>query len=401
MLMRVRDFLCGWRSLTVERDGRSAAMELIYREGLSFRHSGFTADGGVRICMRERTARRFLALAEERGISCASSATNGLHVVLAFLRQRPMLPLGCLLATLWIGYSSHIVWDIRITGNSKTSCEEITAVLDSLGFGVGTYFPRVDFKKLHTQYAAAVHDIAWLSIYMNNAVAEVQVRELWQDEREKHTAGTYANIVGERTGVIEEVHVFEGQAAVKPGELVRPGQVLISGVVENKDGEVRCEYAEGEVICRIAVPISVEVRTERETKIRTGREKHEKTLKIFKKTINLFGKGGISYADYDKISTMEQLCPFGWVPLPIWLEETTYCETIPSRETISTDAAVCEAVTELNRRIREETAQAELVSKEVRAAFEEGVYRISCVLTLRKDIGSAVEFRTEPNGTQP
>ena len=74
------------------------------------------------------------------------------------------------------------------------------------------------------------------------------MRELYRNERKKHEHGTYANIVADCDGVVEEVNVVEGQAAVFPGQLVRKGQVLISGVVDGKDGEFRYEYAEGEVM---------------------------------------------------------------------------------------------------------------------------------------------------------
>jgi len=395
MLMRFRDFLCGWRYMTIAGESRSAAMDLLYREECTFRHSGETADGSLRILMREKAARQFIAAAEEEGIALHVGEGHGLPVVMDFLKRRPMLPLGCFLAALWIGYSSRIVWDIEITGNTKTPYEEIVTTLDSLGFGIGTYYPAVDFDRLHAQYAAAQHDIAWLSVYMNNTVAEIEVREVWKDERVRPEENEYANVVADCTGVVEEVHVYEGQAAVKSGDIVRPGQVLISGAVMKKDGGIRYEYASGEVICRTAVPLSAEVRTEREVYVLTGEEKREKTVKIFKKTINLFGKGGITYASYDKISTMEQVCPFGLVRLPVWIEETVYRETACAKETISADDAAAQAMAELSGKIRDETADAELVAKEIRTAFENGVYRMDCLLTLRRDIGRTVPFTAE------
>jgi len=125
------------------------------------------------------------------------------------------------------------------------------------------------------------------------------------------------------------------------------------------------------------------------------REKHEKTVKIFKKTINLFGKGGITYASYDKISTMEQVCPFGLVPLPVWIEETVYRETVRVKETVSADDAAAQALAELSGKIRDETAEAELTAKEIRTSFENGVYRIDCLLTVRRDIGRTAVFTAE------
>lgn len=394
MLMRIRNFLCGWRYLMIMEESRAEAMDLIYREKLRFKHDRNT-DSGVRIIMREKAAWKFMILSEEHGIACRASEVHGLPVVCSFMRRRPMIPLGILIAAVWILYSTNIVWDIKIEGNTKTSDEEIIEVLNSLGFGIGTYFPDVDFDALHSKYSAAQQDIAWLSIYMDGTVAEVQVRELWRYDREKHGDDTYANIVAECTGIVEEVNVFEGQAAVKSGELVRPGQVLISGVLEKKDGGIRYEYADGEVVCRVAVPLSAEVNTERDEKVYTGREKNEISVKIFKKSINLFRKGGIVYTSYDKISTMEQLCPFGICTLPIWIEKTVYREFDIARETISADDAAAEAMIELSRKIRDETADAELVGREVTTGFNGGVYKIDCLLTLRRDIGKSVEFTAD------
>lgn len=394
MLIKLRNFIRGWRYITISGDCLSEAMDILYREGLGFTHDKVTEDG-VRILIREREAKRFMCLAGEECITFTSSPVRGLPVVLDFLKRRPMIPLGCLIAALWTAYSTHIVWDIRITGNDKTPASEIVETLGSLGFGVGTFFPSVDFNSLHSHYLAAQDDIAWLSVYMDGTVADVQVRELYKDERDLPEEMTYANVVAECTAVVEEVNVFEGQAAVKAGDLVRAGQVLISGVVEKKDGGIRYEYAAGEVICREAVPISVEVSTEREVKSYTGREKSEKTVKFFKNSVNLFIKGGIEYASYDKISTMEQLCPFGICTLPIWIEETVYREYDTVRETISADDAAAEAMAELSEKIAQESEDGELVGKEVTAGFEDGVYKISCLLTMRRDIGKTVEFTAD------
>ncbi|MGN1345142.1 MAG: sporulation protein YqfD, partial [Eubacteriales bacterium] len=216
--------------------------------------------------------------------------------------------------------------------------------------------------------------------------------ELWKDERIRPQENTYANVIAGEDGIVEEVNVFEGQACVRAGELVRKGQVLISGVIEQKDGSVRYEYASGEVICRTACPISVEIQTKREEKAYTGRETTQKSIKFFKKTVNLFVNCGTLYTNYDKIDTIEQLCPLGLCALPVWIEKTTYREY----DTVSCDIPVRdaaeEAMTALTEQIRAATADAELLSKNIDAGFTEGVYRIDGLLYLRRDIGRSEEF---------
>ncbi|MBR6022854.1 MAG: sporulation protein YqfD, partial [Kiritimatiellae bacterium] len=154
-----------------------------------------------------------------------SFARTTLFAALAILLLVPLAnALAGALAALWLRFSGGIVWDIRVEGNSKTPAETIVSQLESLGFGIGTRFRDVDFDQLHADYVAMQNDIAWLSVYMDGTVARVQVRELWADGVRPDRSSTGANVVAGESGVIEEVNVFEGEAAVKPGAFVLPGQ---------------------------------------------------------------------------------------------------------------------------------------------------------------------------------
>lgn len=349
-------------------------------------------DGTITVRLRGKNGERFRHCADREGIRYSMGAERGLPVVLSFLLHRPAVPLGILLAAAWIFWSGRIIWDVRIDGAVKTDPAEIIALLDDLGCGIGDCFTAIDFNDLHAKYAAAQQDIAWLSVYMNGTVAEVQVRELWKDERNLPPEGTYANVLADADGIVESVSVREGQACVKTGDLVRKGQILISGVIGQKDGSIRYEYAAGEVICRTAQPISAEIRTNREEKVYTGRESAKKRLKFFKKTINLFINGGTLYTNYDKIYTMEQVCPLGLCELPVWCETVTFREYETVIREISAEEAAEEAMTALTEQIRTATQNAELLSRQLDAGFADGIYRIRCLLYLRRDIGRTEEF---------
>lgn len=392
MLRRLRNYLCGWRRIKIDAESRRDAFDLIYKNELSFFSERMEEDGSVHFIMRERECRKFFALAEASGVTCESSPVHGLPVTLDFLRRRPMIPLILLLSATWLFYSEKLVWDIRVEGNEKTPTEEIIAYLDELGFAVGTYYPGINFNQLHANYVAGQDDIAWLSVYMHGTVAEVQVKELYRDERVKPGENTYANVVATEAGVVESVAVYEGQAVVKTGDIVVPGQVLISGVVEMKDGKMRYEYAAGEVICKTTDSAHVEIPLEVEKKVYTGRQKTKKSVNFFKKSINLFIKGGIEYTTCDKIDMMEQLCPFGLASLPVWINTTVYREYEIVTETVSPSVAAEDALRELSRLIKEKTADGEMTSRTVATSFEGGVYVIDCLLYILKDNGVTVEF---------
>lgn len=390
MFKPIRRFFTGWRRVRVSNESSAKVFDSLYRKGISFDGEKRLSDG-IEFNISEREYKEVCECLE----CCAVSEVHGLPYVAGFVIARPMVAVGMLMFYLWMSYSSQLIWDVRVEGNTKTDSSEITEMLADLGCGIGDRYTKINFNKLHADYAAMQHDIAWLSVFMNGSVAEVQVRELYRNERKKHENGTYANIVADCDGVVEEVNVIEGQAAVFPGQLVRKGQVLISGVVEGKDGEFRYEYAEGEVICRTATSICEKVNVNREKKAYTGREKTRFRVKIFKKMINLFIKGGIEYDVCDTISTMDKLCPLGLCEIPVWIEKTVSREYVSENEQISAERASEEAMLSLNRKIKRLTTDAELEYKEIHSKFEDGVYTIECMLYLRRNTAATSEFTVQ------
>ena len=383
----------GWRRLSFPPEYRAEVFDTAYRAGIRLWGERRRRNGpslSVRVGLRD--AERLSALLAARGIGASLSEPEGLPAVLCFLRRRPGIPLGLLLFVLWTAWSSGVVWDVRIEGNEHVPDEAILAQLEELGFGIGTRFREVDFDQLHADYRAAQDEIAWLSVYMDGTVARVQVWETMAGKPSADRAGMGANVIASADGVIEEVRVFEGQAAVKPGDVIRTGEVAISGAVEKKDGGVRWEYAEGEVLATVAVPLSAEAPFERTETRATGREKRSWSVKIFKKTVKLFEKGGIAYGSCDTIDTIGRVCLFGRIPLPLWCGTTVVRETEPVTVTVAPEEARAEARAEMRRLIREAAAEGQLAGKIVREETAGGSCRVDAVLYVTKDIGETSEF---------
>lgn len=393
MLRGLKKFLVGWRTVIVPKDEACEAFDLIYKNGLTFHGEMRRKDGSIRITMSEKDAVLFRSLTEARDMSVSFSCAHGLPVVKDYIKHRPVIAVGLVLALVWSFIAERIVWDIRISGNTKTSDSEIIEKLESLGFGVGTFYPSVEFNQLHADFRASQDDLSWLSIWMNGAVADIQVREEWHEKKEKHEDGKYANIVATQEGVVTSVNVFEGQATVTPGDTVLPGQVLISGVVKMKEeNQVRYEYAAGEVICSVCEPIDIAVSLSRTEKQYTGREKREKTVKIFKKNVNLFVNGGKSIPYCDKIDKVERICLFDEIRLPLWVKTAIYREYTEEEVSVSPEDAAREAVSALSDTLKSLAKRGTMTEKQLDFKYENGVYRISGEVYLDCDIGQVQEF---------
>jgi similar to stage IV sporulation protein len=263
---------------------------------------------------------------------------------------------------------------------------------------VGDFVPNINFDALHAKVKAENPDIAWLSVYMHGTTAEVQMRETKHPSDLSHPGGTYANVIASEAGEIVSVRVYEGQAAVQAGDVVLPGELLISGVVDGKEaGSARTEYAAGEVLARVCRPISVEVSCIREKTVYTGRETVKKSVKFFKNTINLFGNTGIPYATYDTIDMMEEVCLFDRFSVPVTIFFTVVRETETAVETLTPEEAAEEAMGILRAEMDRAIGTGEMLSRTVETSvLEDGGCRIDCVLYLLQDIAGTEEFTVHP-----
>ncbi len=391
-------FFMGWCEITVEKDCRSAFVAMLWEREIPFWRERIQKETmTVRIAKGDRE--RCQTEAQNRCLSLFCSAKGGLPVVLAICRRRPGLIAGGLFCLFWCLWSAGMVWDVEVDGLETMTVARIEEILSSYGCGIGDRYGRVDFDLLHARVRADHPEIAWLSVYMNGTTAEVQLREKKVGASHTHPAGTYANVVAAEAGEILSVRVFEGQAVVEAGQVVLPGEMLVSGVVPMKEeGESRLEYAAGEVLARVMRPIQIEILPEREKITYTGREKTKKSVKFFKKTINLFGNTGNSYATCDTIDTIEEVCLFGLYEIPVAICSTAYRETQTVMETLTPSEMEAEGA----RRLREETDAArgtgEMLSRIVSTGFDgDGVYRIHCLLYLEKDISTTAEFTVSEN----
>lgn len=393
MLEWLWHFFSGWVEIAVDSTCRSTLADLLWRLEIPFWHEKRKADT-LRVRIPFHSYPVFSAQAEENCFCFTVNGQGGWPVVLRFCRCRPGILLGFCLLLFWCLYSQNLIWDIEIDGCVTLDPSEVEKILTEAGCGVGDFVPVIDFDLLHARIKADNPDIAWMSVYMNGTTAEVQLRETKHPENRSHPPGTYANVVAAEAGEIVSVQVFEGEAVVKTGDVVMPGELLISGVVSMKnEGQSRTEYAAGEVLAEVAVPLSLEVSCVKEKKVYTGREKTKKSIKIFKKSINLFANTGIPYATYDTIDKMEEVCLFGRFQIPVTIYSTVCREYEMVEEKRSSKEAVEEAV----KKLREETEKAigsgEMLRRTVTTSVsEDGSCRIDSLLYVLRDIASTEEF---------
>ncbi len=386
-MARLDEFVFGYRRGSVERKHVSKLANLLLKNEIC---SGITPKGSFTI--REKDKRRFVSLAKPR-VRFDLGEPQGIYGFLYRSRRRYGIFAAVITLLCICLFTSGLVWDVRISGNERLSDYVIEDVLSANGFEVGTPWRKVDKNALEAEILTERSDIAWISINRRGTVAYVEVIESENVGISEQTLPQYSNIVAERDGVIEEITVKSGVAAVKVGDVVRKGDILISGVMENEAGVSFCR-AEGSVRAQSVLNVTSEVSSEIIEKYPSKRKLAYARVVIFNFSINIFKNYGNRENSCDIIEEIREFALFDKYRLPIRLETAYSIEYGDVSRIRSEDEMILLAKRELDGKIYSMFKDADVISLSTSGEFGDGVYYLTSRVVYSTDIGkeSAIEI---------
>lgn len=152
------------------------------------------------------------------------------------------------------------VWTIDVIGNVRVPSEKITGVFEQLGVKKGVSENRVDITAVEIEALKHLEELSWVNINFDGCTAVIEVRErVINPENEEETP---TEIVASRDGQIMILRPFSGTQEQKIGNAVVKGDLLISGIRENKDLTVSFCRAKGYVVARTERKINSEIKKE-------------------------------------------------------------------------------------------------------------------------------------------
>lgn len=225
------------------------------------------------------------------------------------------------------------VWVLRIEGNATVSDEAILSVLEPLGVAEGASFAAVDIPTLQLTALQQLPELTWLTVNQSGSIVTIHVKE--RTEAAPPASHVPANLVAACDGVIVSVDTAAGQSAVKPGDAVRQGDLLISGVMDSKVGP-QLKHAAGSVIARTAHTITVTVPLIEAVTVPSATVVQPR-LFAFGLSVPLYTSGslpGEPLAAFEKRPVVA-----GGVPLPLGLSLTRYTYTTEEQRRHTPDQA--------------------------------------------------------------
>ena len=126
-------------------------------------------------------------------------------------------------------YQSTFVSEIRINGYEKFTETQIRESLREAGLYEGCS-KRVDLKDVKLHIYKDLDNITWIGVKYIGNLAEVSIVESVVSPKPVDKSKP-CNIVADKEAYVERTIAREGVPAAQPGTFVKPGDILITGVV--------------------------------------------------------------------------------------------------------------------------------------------------------------------------
>lgn len=360
MIFRLFCLLIGYAKITLS--GRAeAAATLFLRQKINVASQKREANGKLSFLVPLYSKRKLLRLLTSYHFTVDSVEYGGLPPYLWQFRKRVGLLLGLLASTVILGSGSLFLWQVRVVGCETISEEEVLALLADEGVEVGSYIPPIDAIVTAQEMILKDDRLAFVAVNIIGTRCEVQVTETAFPEGEPKDDRP-ASLTAMYDGLIERIELYDGQVLVKPGEAVRAGQTLISGLCEMEEGRWRLTAAAGKVYAKVERTFTVEVPLTAELQRPSGEESIKRSLIFFKKSVKLFETSSILTPTYGTIESKDALTLPDGTPLPIAIATTRYIGY--EKVTVRYTAAEAEAIAsrQMETLVTGELAEAEILS---------------------------------------
>ena len=387
-MVRIDFFIFGYRKISVKQEDLARTGSILLRSAINS-HTSSNGD----IYVRERDFVKSVEALDGR-VEYEISESLGLYGLYKVIPHKPTIIITSVVSLIMVLVLSSMVWDIRIEGDTVASEQRIETALRECDFYIGKVWHLCDFSEIEAEFLSSNPEFSWININRRGTVAYVVVSDNKNQDNNVGVKNGYANIVASVDCIIEEIRVVKGKAMVKRGDVVKAGDLLISGVVSLEDTGEFC-YAEGEVIGRMSDTVSVFVDRNYEKNLKTRETLINRELKIFDFSINIFKRYRKSNTECDIIDDVKVFSLFGKCLLPIRI--ISQYERVCTKETVeyTDEELVMLSSLRLSLAVTKRVVDADLVKIKTSGAFTNDGYSMSSDIEFIGNVGVALPFEAE------
>lgn len=187
-----------------------------------------------------------LHCAEKAGVEIIDADNSGLPEIIHNYRLRWGIPIGLFISFLIIGMLSSVLWSVDISGNKIITDETLYNVLDNYGVASGVFLKHLDSTDIEFYLSEKFKEFSRVAVHIAGSRMFINVKERNKISDMNHE-NSYSNIVASKNGEIIRADIYAGSGKLEKGTAVVKGDLLVSGIINFRDGRVRFTDAEAEI----------------------------------------------------------------------------------------------------------------------------------------------------------
>ena len=245
MLLRLIRYVRGFVEFQTVGKSPERFLNLCAQRGVRLWNAQPEQDG-LRARMLLRDYRDIRKTARRAGVRTRIRQRRGFPFVAARYRGRIGLPIGAAAGLVLLLVLSNFIWTTEISGAQTVSEQRLRTLLAASGVAPGAWRGGVDAAKARRDVLLQAEEIGWMSVNIVGCHVKVEIKEKVKKPA-IDDAATPCNIKASADGVITKVIAEKGTAVAKKGSGAAQGDLLVSGVVTDKNGTVSTVRAKAEV----------------------------------------------------------------------------------------------------------------------------------------------------------
>lgn len=411
LLFRMVSYLLGHLVILVTGETPEKFVNMAASRGICLWDITRVKDGALLMKVRLSSVRALRHIARRTRCRFRICRRMGLPFYYSRLRRRKALVLGAVffIGTLYL--LSSFVWFIEVKGNERLSAAEILEAAAEAGLVRGAPKWRFDAAGVEAKIQEKFPVVSWAGVYVKGTRVTVEVNERVVPAEEDRRP---AHVVAAKAGLVREILVVSGHPAVKEGDTVVPGQVLISGEIpppeerpepgeDNKQGRApkkvqpfRYVHARGIVRARVWYEGYGEAEIVETGRRRTGNYETRVSMKFDGKEIILSGRQNIPFELYEVETVVKRIEAWRNLSSPVEIVTEKFFELEDYREDRGLEGARRlageRALEAALKQLPKNAAIQERLVEELPAGKTENLARARAVIETVEDIGKEEFF---------
>lgn len=291
-------------------------------------------------------------VAKKTGIIPRITCRIGFPFIMHRYRKRKGFFIGFFICAILVYIMSLYIWNISILGGSKYTPEAMLKFLDEKHVYTGIMKNKVNCQEIEEEIRLAYKDIGWVSAEIKGTRLIIKITET-NMPAPAGVAIDPSHIVATKNGIIKSIITRTGTPIVKEGDVVKKGDILVSGILPIKsDFDEILRYqpvvADADIICKSYYDYKDSFSMDYLQQDFTGKHKKGYYFILFGRKLFLYNPSN-SYDKYDIIVNEKTLHISDTFYLPFRYGSINSREYTQEKKKYTDEEAIALAETNLNR----------------------------------------------------